>query len=264
LKVLQEYAAIKSPFMPGVENKVVADTSNHHYQLVRMGWHQDRRIYCPIIHFDIHQGKVYVQENRVGDIIYQKLEVAGVAENDILAVKKAGYPKTVYKYRDWNNGFHKNILLHNELYLAPPKDMNDPFDCRITSNFLLQDENEWNIYCEKQLEQYLGDLQNPKIDIAKWKENICRRRQDTEAFQKENEGITFDYQDKFVGVLSLCARWESILMWSHYGASHTGFCVGFHEAHLRKSNLFGKAGNVGYEDEFPSIKPMLMLNLEMT
>ena len=27
LKVLHEYAAIKSPFMPGVENKVVANTT---------------------------------------------------------------------------------------------------------------------------------------------------------------------------------------------------------------------------------------------
>jgi hypothetical protein len=48
---------------------------------------------------------------------------------------KNGIPQVVYKYRDWNNPFHKNILLHNEIYLASPKDFNDPFDCRIPMNF---------------------------------------------------------------------------------------------------------------------------------
>ncbi len=34
-----------------------------------------------------------------------------------------------------------------------------------------------------------------------------------------------------VGLLSLSRRWNSSLMWSHYTASHTGFCVGFDRGH---------------------------------
>ncbi|MBI5916721.1 MAG: XisI protein [Bacteroidetes bacterium] len=255
LKVLQEYAAIKSSLMPDVVNKVVADTANHHYLLVRMGWHQDKDVYYPVFHFDIIQEKVYVQENRVGVRIYQELIAAGVAENDILAVNKADYPKTVYKYRSWKDGFHKNILLHNELYLASPRDMNDPFDCRITSNFLLLNEKERREYNEKRHVQEFENLQDRKIDIAKSLKEVDTRMQDEETFQRENEKINFAMQDKFIGVLSLSARWDSILMWSHYAASHTGFCVGFHEALIRKSPLFGREGNVEYEDEFPKIKP---------
>ncbi|MEK7256555.1 MAG: element excision factor XisI family protein, partial [Bacteroidota bacterium] len=64
LKVLEYYAAIKSPFMPEVENKVVADTKNHHYQLVRMGWYKDRHVHYTVFHFDIVGSKVWIQENR--------------------------------------------------------------------------------------------------------------------------------------------------------------------------------------------------------
>ncbi len=85
LKVLHDYAAIKSPFMPGVENKVVADTANHHYQLVRMGWHQDKHVYYPVFHFDIINGKVWVQENRTDAKIDEELVTAGVATGDIVS-----------------------------------------------------------------------------------------------------------------------------------------------------------------------------------
>jgi hypothetical protein len=34
------------------------------------------------------------------------------------------------------------------------------------------------------------------------------------------------------GVLSLSARWDSVLMWSHYGEQHRGVCVGYSVHHL--------------------------------
>ena len=55
-------------------------------------------------------------------------------------------PDKVYKYRIWENGSHKNLLLYNELYLASPKDFNDPFDCRISPNFVDLTKQEKNDY----------------------------------------------------------------------------------------------------------------------
>ena len=78
LKVLQEYAAINSPFMPEVENKLIADTKNHHYQLVRMGWYKDRHVHYTVFHFDLLDGKVWVQENRTDVNIAEELEEAGI------------------------------------------------------------------------------------------------------------------------------------------------------------------------------------------
>ena len=50
-------------------------------------------------------------------------------------------PEIIYKYRDWTNSYNKQIT-HREIYLASPKDLNDPFDCRVTPNFDLLDNDE--------------------------------------------------------------------------------------------------------------------------
>ncbi|MFN0035844.1 MAG: XisI protein [Saprospiraceae bacterium] len=85
LKVLGEYAVITSPFMPDVENKIVADTLNHRYQLIRMGWHKDRHVHYTVFHFDILEGKVWVQENRTDVKIDDELVDAGIARQDIIS-----------------------------------------------------------------------------------------------------------------------------------------------------------------------------------
>ena len=85
LRILNEYAAIKSPFMPEVENKVIADTKNHHYQLVRIGWYKDRHVHYTVFHFDIVDGKVWIQENRTDVRIDEELVEAGIAPKDIVS-----------------------------------------------------------------------------------------------------------------------------------------------------------------------------------
>jgi len=37
------------------------------------------------------------------------------------------FPEIIYKYRTWTCSYHKDTLLNNEVYLAQPKDFNDPF-----------------------------------------------------------------------------------------------------------------------------------------
>lgn len=85
LKILKEYVVINSPFMPEVENKVIADTKNHHYQLVRLGWYKDRHVHYTVFHFDILDGKVWIQENRTDVKIDEELVEAGVAAKDIVS-----------------------------------------------------------------------------------------------------------------------------------------------------------------------------------
>lgn len=85
LDVLEEYAAITSPFMPDVENKVIADTRNHHYQLIRMGWYKDRHVHYTVFHFDLVDRKVWIQENRTDVKIDEELISHGVSPKDIVS-----------------------------------------------------------------------------------------------------------------------------------------------------------------------------------
>lgn len=85
LKVLEDFAAIKSPFMPEVENRIIADMQTHQYQLIRLGWHNNNHIHYTVFHFDIIDGKVWIQENRTDVKIEDELVAAGVSPKDIIS-----------------------------------------------------------------------------------------------------------------------------------------------------------------------------------
>ena len=167
------------------------------------------------------------------------------------------YPKIIYKYRSWSNKYHKDILLKNQVYLSSPIEFNDPFDCKIPKNFLLINtpekvEKYVNDVFERQNSYFVAngfDIENEKLEYTKSLENIQK-------FQKEREELEFPMIDNHYGVLCMSAKWNSILMWSHYGDYHKGFCIGFNEEKMRESGLFGKGGPVTYSKNFPVINPL--------
>lgn len=177
-------------------------------------------------------------------------------------MKLEDYPDTIYKYRSWENDLHKNILLKGEVYMSAPKDFNDPFDCRITTNhYLIDTPEKKKEYVDKGIEKYLEWLKENKRDIEFERKQHLERLQDIETYQREHEKLESSQWDKYMGILSLSGRWDSILMWSHYGDFHKGFCIGFNEEKLRTSGLFGKGGRVRYSEDFPVINPLVEQNI---
>jgi hypothetical protein len=85
LNLLNDYAAVKSPIWPNVDNQVIADTKNNHYQLIRIGWdHKNNFIHYVTFHFDIKGGKIWVQANNTDRPIADELMQNGVKEKDIV------------------------------------------------------------------------------------------------------------------------------------------------------------------------------------
>ncbi len=83
LEILQEYVQIKYANIQG-GNELIADKENHRYQIVTMGWEGDRYVHdCPL-HFDIIDGKVWVQQNMTEWEVGTMLETRGVAKSDIV------------------------------------------------------------------------------------------------------------------------------------------------------------------------------------
>ena len=37
-------------------------------------------------------------------------------------------PKTLYKYRDWSNNYHQDLIRKREIFITNPSDFNDPFE----------------------------------------------------------------------------------------------------------------------------------------
>ena len=172
-------------------------------------------------------------------------------------MKPENYPDIIYKYRSWNKEFHRNILLKNEVYMSSPNDFNDPFDCRIPKNhFLIDTPEKIEKYVNDGIEKHRDWLVAEGKDIDFEKKQLKKRLKDIETYHKEHEDLEYSKMDKHFGVLSLSGRWNSILMWSHYGCFHKGFCIGFNEEKMRNCGLFGKGGPVAYTEDFPELNPL--------
>jgi hypothetical protein len=168
------------------------------------------------------------------------------------------YPKVVYKYRDWSNKFHKEILHKNQLYLPSPDEFNDPFDCKIPLDFtLLEDDEKKRKFIEKELSQILLSYGKIPFNISeKTRENYYRLKNDIEKYEIEYTELFLNLPQYF-GILSLSKKWDSILMWSHYANYHKGFCIGFNLEKLNKTSAIN-LGIVDYppNNDFPRISPL--------
>ena len=59
---LKEYAS--TPIANGeIESYTVFDDANNHYQVMSVGWDGNRRVYGCVLHLDIKDGKVWLQQN---------------------------------------------------------------------------------------------------------------------------------------------------------------------------------------------------------
>lgn len=84
LDILQEYEQIERSLTPEVKYYAVADKEKQHYVLLAMGFHQQRFVYHSVFHFDIIDGKVWIQQNNTDVLIADELEERGVLKSDIV------------------------------------------------------------------------------------------------------------------------------------------------------------------------------------
>ncbi|MBC8109534.1 MAG: XisI protein [Verrucomicrobia bacterium] len=84
LTFLKDYAPIVPHGWKNVRNQMLVDKENKHYQLMRVGWHDDKRIHYIVFHFDIVGDKVWIQQNRTDLPVVQELEDLGIPEEDVV------------------------------------------------------------------------------------------------------------------------------------------------------------------------------------
>ncbi|MBG1258811.1 XisI protein [Nostoc commune] len=82
-KLLREYAEISSPDSD-VETQIVFDTERNHYQLMNVGWKNQRRVYGCFLHIDIKDGKVWLQHNGTEYEVAEELANLGIPKQDIV------------------------------------------------------------------------------------------------------------------------------------------------------------------------------------
>jgi hypothetical protein len=164
----------------------------------------------------------------------------------------------LYKYRSWREEHHRNLLFSNEVFMSSPKGFNDPFDCRITPDLRSLDTIEKKrTYADRLFVNSYKQIQqsgfNGEDVLNGFTDRLIKNIDQENAFYKE---IYTEMQDNHYGIFSLSYRWDIILLWSHYAANHTGFCVGLDRQALEKTDFFGKGGPVMYKTKFPLLDPL--------
>ena len=84
LELLEAYSAIPLSYPSGLRDEIVADTVRNHFQLISLGWEGNRFIYEVVFHFDIIEGKVWIQQNNTEADLAAELAEQGIPKSDIV------------------------------------------------------------------------------------------------------------------------------------------------------------------------------------
>lgn len=66
------------------ESQLIFDEKKDHYLWLKVGWNDQRRIYYTVIHFDIKNGKIWLQQNATDLNPAEDLIELGVKREDII------------------------------------------------------------------------------------------------------------------------------------------------------------------------------------
>lgn len=160
-------------------------------------------------------------------------------------------PLVVYKYRNWNEIFHRKIITDKEVWFAEPHTLNDPYDFRPPYNFIINDVDE-DKFRQKIYEA--GRAIEPDLSDNELMIEVELRLQDLKEdpikYFEKNRGSFISNRNNYsqLGVFSCCISGTNEPMWAHYGANHGGFAVGFNTVELARA-VNATAGHVIYSDQ---------------
>jgi len=111
------------------------------------------------------------------------------------------------------------LIVNRELWFARPDSLNDPFECQFDFDGMFD-----------KLKSF-PNISTSEIDNKK-----------KSAFDVFNS----------LGICSFSRTRRNQLMWAHYADEHKGFCIGFNEKILSKSETALKSVDVKYQSETPT------------
>ncbi|MEZ4525307.1 MAG: XisI protein [Desulfobacterales bacterium] len=96
-EIIKKYGSCK-PSFGEVEVQTVSDRENDHYQILNIGWHNNKRVYGCSLHIDIKNGKIWIQHNGTEHRIARELTEYGVPKEDIVLAFHEPYRRQFTDY----------------------------------------------------------------------------------------------------------------------------------------------------------------------
>ncbi|MGB3512872.1 MAG: XisI protein, partial [Microcoleaceae cyanobacterium] len=69
---------------PETQSQLVIDENQNHYLLIEIGWHHSKRIYGTLIHIDIIDQKIWIQQDGTEEGIANELVNLGISPQQIV------------------------------------------------------------------------------------------------------------------------------------------------------------------------------------
>jgi XisI protein len=83
--LLQQYAdSMNRNPEPIIEAESVFDIEHDRYLLLNVGWQKEKRVHFCILHFDIKDGKIWLQANNTDIEVDKDLEEMGISKQEIV------------------------------------------------------------------------------------------------------------------------------------------------------------------------------------
>lgn len=158
------------------------------------------------------------------------------------------YPPILYKYRNWENKFHKQILTKNTLYFASPSNFEDIHDCNLPKKIPTKDEL-LEYFTNEAKQEYPQWSRAERREYARnraKKSSLRNKGTLSKALKKHNEEF-----NQNIGILSMTTDCNNDEMWHKYANNHHGLCIGFDTKLL--STSAGGGGEVKYVHKLPEI-----------
>jgi hypothetical protein len=95
--LLERYSQFGSQ-SENIDNELFFDPVRDHYQLMSVGWDDLDRIYHTVLHFDIKDGKIWLQQNTTDIDVGQELIDMGVPKQDIVLGLHPAYKRPYTGY----------------------------------------------------------------------------------------------------------------------------------------------------------------------
>ena len=84
LEVMKEYSEYFKVSSPDLKYEFIIDPEHHHYQLLRLGWHNRKRVHLLIFHFDIINDKIWIQQDNTEMGVANSLVEKGIDKSNIV------------------------------------------------------------------------------------------------------------------------------------------------------------------------------------
>ena len=166
-------------------------------------------------------------------------------------------PLYLYKYRslrdEWGREGARLALQDHAIYFPIYTQFNDPFDCNLDVSPTSDRET-----CATRLREINPEMSEPELAKMSEREMSPGRVAAIDAAVRAARVETL----KNVGILSLSAKPDDLLMWSYYADGHRGLCLQFR---LNGDRLFGcELTQVRYEPEPPRFTVYDRIDLDWT